>query len=103
MKELAIHAAQLADIALLAAIQSCSRSGYARLWNRPSLIEQRIRCRRHLPAPPTSWATPYEAMAQEKELTWTTLEQLSTVVATFVNPVLNGGGGVCHPAGWNWD
>jgi hypothetical protein len=56
-----------------------------------------------LPDPPTSWATPYQQMARQNELAWPTLEQLTAVVAAFLNPVLARGSGVWHPARWNWD
>lgn len=56
-----------------------------------------------LPNPPANWSTPYVEMARENELAWTTLEQLSAAVGTFLNPVLAGKGGVWHPAAWAWD
>jgi hypothetical protein len=41
-------------------------------------------------------------MARENELAWPTLEQLTTVVAGFLNPLLAGGNGVWRPATWSW-
>jgi len=56
-----------------------------------------------LPEPPASWLNPYREMARENELAWTTLEQLSTAVSGFINPVLAGRSGVWHPTEWTWD
>jgi len=93
----------LPDIALLAGIQSLQAE---RLHE---ALEQTFKHRathplpQALPDPPTSWSTSYQAMARENELAWPTLEQLTVVVATFLNPVLAGGSGAWHPVGWNWD
>lgn len=93
----------LPDIALLAGIQSLQAERLR------EALEQTFKHRAThtlplaLPDPPTSWSTSYQAMARENELAWPTLEQLTTVVSTFLNPVLAGGNGVWHPAGWNWD
>jgi hypothetical protein len=51
-----------------------------------------------LPDPPPSWSTPYEQLAKENELAWTTLEELTTAVAGFINPVLAGKSGTWRPA-----
>jgi len=93
----------LPDIALLAGIQSLQAERLR------EALEQTFKYRathplpQALPDPPTSWSTSYQAMARENELAWPTLEQLTTVVSTFLNPVLAGGTGVWHPARWNWD
>jgi hypothetical protein len=93
----------LPDIALLAGIQSLQAERLR------EALEQTFKHRathplpQALPDPPTSWSTSYQAMARENELAWPTLEQLTVVVATFLNPVLAGTNGVWHPVGWNWD
>jgi hypothetical protein len=93
----------LPDIALLAGIQSLQAERLR------EALEQTFKHRathplpQALPDPPTSWSTSYQAMARENELAWPTLELLTTVVSTFLNPVLAGGTGVWRPARWNWD
>jgi hypothetical protein len=93
----------LPDIALLAGIQSLQAERLR------EALEQTFKHRathplpRALPDPPTNWSTSYQAMARENELAWPTLDQLTTVVSTFLNPVLAGSTGVWHPARWNWD
>jgi hypothetical protein len=56
----------------------------------------------YIPDPPASWATPYRELARENELAWTTLEELTTAVAAFINPVLAGRGGTWRPREWQW-
>jgi hypothetical protein len=93
----------LPDIALLAGIQSLQAERLR------EALEQTFKHRathslpQALPDPPTNWSTSYQAMARENELAWPTLDQLTTVVSTFLNPVLAGSTGVWHPARWNWD
>jgi hypothetical protein len=55
------------------------------------------------PDPPASWSAPYQAMARDNELAWSTLEQLTAAVAAFLNPVLAGGPGVWQPERWAWE
>jgi hypothetical protein len=92
----------LPDIALLAGIQPLQADRLRQA------LEQTFKHRtthplpQALPDPPTSWSTPYQAMARENELAWPTLEQLTTVVAGFLNPLLAGGNGVWRPATWSW-
>jgi len=46
---------------------------------------------------------PYLRMAQDNELPWPTLEQLTTTVATFLDPVLAGHRGAWAPERWSWE
>jgi hypothetical protein len=56
----------------------------------------------HVPDPPASWSTPYGELAKENELAWRTLEELTTAVAAFINPVLAGKKGTWRPMEWHW-
>ena len=56
-----------------------------------------------VPVPPQIWSKPYIEMVRENELVWATLEELTTAVAAFLNPVLAGSGGVWQPTAWSWD
>ncbi|MGC8536990.1 MAG: nucleotidyl transferase AbiEii/AbiGii toxin family protein [Rhizomicrobium sp.] len=55
-----------------------------------------------VPDPPTTWSTPYEQLSRENDLAWTTLEELTTAVAAFINPVLAGKHGTWQPTKWEW-
>lgn len=93
----------LPDIALLAGIQSLQAERLRKAMEQTFEHRATHSLPRVLPDPPTSWSTSYREMARENELAWPTLEQLTAVVAAFLNPVLAGGSGVWHPPGWNWD
>jgi hypothetical protein len=55
-----------------------------------------------LPEPSTNWSLPYREMAQENELVWTTLEELSVAVKGFLDPILAGERGIWDPIKWIW-
>jgi hypothetical protein len=55
-----------------------------------------------VPDPPGSWSSPYEELARENELPWTTLKELTIAVAAFINPVLAGRTGTWRPTEWQW-
>ncbi|KYF79816.1 hypothetical protein BE11_05285 [Sorangium cellulosum] len=55
-----------------------------------------------LPAPPASWARPYADMAQENDLSWSTLEEVFTRARDFLDPLLRGEEGIWDPTGWSW-
>jgi len=55
-----------------------------------------------LPDPPANWSIPYREMARANELAWTTLEQLTTAVTGFINPLLDDSGRIWRPAEWKW-
>jgi hypothetical protein len=56
-----------------------------------------------LPNPPALWSATYREMARENDLAWATIEQLTTAVTEFLNPVLAGRHGTWHPAKWTWN
>ncbi len=92
----------LPDIALLAGIQPLQAGRLRQALDQTFKHRTTHPLPQALPDPPTSWSTPYQAMARENELAWPTLEQLTTVVAGFLNPLLAGGNGVWRPATWSW-
>ncbi|MEP7246105.1 MAG: nucleotidyl transferase AbiEii/AbiGii toxin family protein [Gammaproteobacteria bacterium] len=93
----------LPDMALLAT------TGPLEAWRLRAALERTFEFRAthplpsSLPDPPANWSTPYVEMARENELAWTTLEQLTAAVGTFLDPVLAGNGGIWRPAAWAWD
>lgn len=93
----------LPDIALLAGIQSLQAKRLRKALEQTFEHRATHPLPHAMPEPPTNWSTSYQAMARENELAWPTLEQLTVVVSTFLNPVLAGGTGVWHPARWAWD
>lgn len=57
----------------------------------------------HLPAPPETWAAPYDAMAREDQLRWVTLVEAFDAARAFLDPVLAGPGrAMWDHATWRW-
>ena len=81
----------LPDLALLATVQ---RIDGKRLR---AALEQTFTFRKthalpvSVPPPPEAWRTPYEAMAREDQLVWTTLEDVAQAARVFLDPVLGSG------------
>jgi hypothetical protein len=93
----------LPDIALLASIQKLSPAPLR------AALEQTFGFRKthslplSLPAPPSTWALPYAAMAREDQLPWATLEEVTRAARDFLEPVLRGGVNAdWEPAEWRW-
>ena len=93
----------LPDIALLAGIRSLEAERLRSAFEQTFMHRATHPLPTALPDPPSSWSVPYQQMARENELAWPTLEQVTAVAATFLNPVLAGGTGVWHPTRWHWD
>lgn len=53
-------------------------------------------------APPDRWSAPYDDMVKENNLRWTTLDDLTTAVRAFLDPVLRGEEGTWDPPSWSW-
>ena len=56
-----------------------------------------------VPSPIEAWRTPYEAMAREDQLHWTTLDDVTAAAKAFLDPVLVGGlDATWLPTEWRW-
>jgi hypothetical protein len=55
-----------------------------------------------LPVPPQEWLGPYDRLVNEEELDWLTLEELHTVAATLMDPVLAGTEGTWSATEGRW-
>ncbi len=80
----------LPDLALLAASRALDAKRVR------AALEQTFSFRRthplplSVPAPPDMWTAPYAAMAREDQLPWTTLDDVTRAVRSFLTPVLAG-------------
>lgn len=92
----------LPDIALLGTIQSLDAERLRLALAQTFEFRGTHAVPTSVPDPPTTWSTPYGQLARENELTWTTLEELTTAVSAFINPVLAGKNGTWRPAKWQW-
>lgn len=55
------------------------------------------------PPPPEFWAAPYATMAENDDLAWKTLPEVTEAVETFLNPVLDSAEcGTWEPSSWLW-
>ena len=93
----------LPDLALLATAQPI---GAKRLR---AALEQTFTFRKthalpaSVPSPIEAWRTPYEAMAREDQLHWTTLDDVTAAAKAFLDPVLAGGlDATWLPTEWRW-
>jgi predicted nucleotidyltransferase component of viral defense system len=93
----------LPDIALLAGIQPLQATRLRKALEQTFTHRATHPVPHALPNPPASWSTSYQQMARENELAWPTLEELTTAVSTFMNPILADASGAWNPAGWRWD
>jgi hypothetical protein len=93
----------LPDIALLAGIQPLQAMRLRKALEQTFTHRATHPVPQALPYPPASWSTSYQQMARENELAWPTLEELTTAVSTFMNPILAGASGAWNPADWRWD
>jgi len=55
-----------------------------------------------VPAPPISWATPYAVMAEEDQLPWRSLAEVTQAIRSFLDPLLEGHSGRWDPGQWRW-
>jgi hypothetical protein len=93
----------LPDIALLATVQPLEAERLRMALERTFEFRATHSLPSSLPDPPVSWSIPYREMARENDLAWTTLEQLTTTVTAFLNPVLAGRGGIWRPTESAWE
>lgn len=93
----------LPDIALLAGIQSLQATRLRKALEQTFTHRATHPVPQALPDPPASWSTSYQQMAREDELAWPSLQELTTAVAIFMNPILEGASGTWNPEGWRWD
>jgi hypothetical protein len=93
----------LPDIALLAGIQPLQAMRLRKALEQTFTHRATHPVPPALPDPPANWTTSYQQMARDNELAWPTLQELTSAVATFMNPILAGASGAWNPADWRWD
>jgi hypothetical protein len=93
----------LPDLALLASIQPLEATRVRAALAQTFEFRATHSLPSSLPDPPAAWAKPYEELARENELSWTTLEHLMTAARKFIDPVLASFNGVWQPDSWRWE
>ncbi|MEK7703543.1 MAG: nucleotidyl transferase AbiEii/AbiGii toxin family protein [Myxococcota bacterium] len=81
----------LPDLALLATTQAIDAVQLRAALEQTFTFRKTHRLPTSVPAPPLAWANPYAAMAREDQLAWPSLDDVTSTVQTFLDPVLAGG------------
>lgn len=93
----------LPDLALLASAQELDVNRLRAALEQTFAFRKTHPLPRSVPAPAEAWRTPYEAMAREDQLRWTTLDEVTAAAQAFLDPVLAGGlDATWHPTQWRW-
>jgi hypothetical protein len=93
----------LPDMALLASIKPLEAQQLRAALTRTFDFRDTHPLPATLPDSPASWRTPYAEIARTNALAWTSLEQVTTAVRAFLNPVLAGANGIWSPVTWKWE
>ncbi len=93
----------LPDLALLASAQELDARRLRAALEQTFAFRKTHPLPESTPAPPEAWRTPYEAIAREDQLRWTTLSDITSAAKAFLDPVLAGGlDATWLPAEWRW-
>ena len=93
----------LPDLALLGTIRSLEATRLRKALQQTFSFRTTHELPESLPAPPVAWARPYARMAEEDDLPWRTLEEVTLAAKAFLDPLL-GGARVksWEPNSWAW-
>jgi hypothetical protein len=93
----------LPDIALLATAQPLEAARLREALEQTFTFRKTHALPTRLPAPMPAWTTPYLAMAQQDQLPWTTLDEVTKAAQAFLDPALGGKlEATWEPVGWQW-
>ena len=93
----------LPDLALLGTVRALEAARLRRAFVQTFAFRKTHALPESLPAPPASWAGAYARMAEEGDLHWRTLDEVTVAAKAFLDPLL-GGGRVARwePGAWAW-
>jgi Nucleotidyl transferase AbiEii toxin, Type IV TA system len=93
----------LPDLALLATAQPIDAKRLRAALHQTFTFRKTHALPASVPSPIEAWRTPYESMAREDQLTWTTLEDVTQAARAFLDPVLAGlADATWDPSHWAW-
>jgi hypothetical protein len=94
----------LPDLALLGKVRPIKATSLRQAFQQTFEFRKTHPVPNSLPDPPASWAGLYERMAQEDQLEWSTLAQVTAAVRSFLTPVLDGtAASHWSPGSWLWN
>lgn len=93
----------LPDLALLGTIRTLEATRLRRAFAQTFDFRKTHALPESLPSPPPSWASAYARMAEDDDLRWRTLDDVTVAAKAFLDPLL-GGGRISHwePNSWVW-
>jgi hypothetical protein len=93
----------LPDLALLGTIRALEATRLRRALTQTFDFRKTHALPESLPTPPASWARVYARMAEEDDLRWQTLDDVTVAAKAFLDPLL-GGARIARwePASWAW-
>jgi len=93
----------LPDLALLGTIRALQATRLRRACAQTFDFRKTHLLPESLPTPPAAWAAAYARMAEEDELPWRTLDDVTVAAKAFLDPLLGGARIVrWEPASWTW-
>lgn len=93
----------LPDIALLATVQTLEAVRLREALEMTFNHRGTHATPRELPEPTSAWVRPYASMAQDGQLQWTTLEEVTRAAKAFLDPLLRGEPlSRWEPSAWSW-
>jgi len=93
----------LPDLALLGTIRSLEAMRVRKALQQTFSFRKTHELPQSLPAPPAAWARPYARMAEDDELPWRKLEEVTLAARAFLDPLLGGARMKSwEPSSWAW-
>lgn len=93
----------LPDLALLATARQLDAQRLRAAIEQTFMFRKTHAVPAFVPAPIEAWKAPYEAMAREDQLPWTTLDEVTKAAQEFLDPVLAGAlEATWEPSEWAW-
>lgn len=93
----------LPDLAMLATVQAIDAGRLRAAIDQTFMFRKTHPFSASVPAPSLAWEGPYAVMANEDQLIWPNLDDVTKSVQSFLNPVLSGGiDATWNPATWAW-
>ena len=93
----------LPDLASLGTIRSLDATRVRKALQQSFSFRKTHELPNSIPAPPAAWARPYARMADDDELPWRMLEEVTLAAKAFLDPLLGGARvKAWEPRSWAW-
>jgi hypothetical protein len=93
----------LPDLALLGTIRSLEATRVRKALQQTFSFRKTHELAESLPAPSIAWARPYARTAEDDDLPWRTLQEVTLAAKAFLDPLLGGARvKAWEPSSWAW-